>query len=283
MKKSLLALLTFLLLGAPLSATYSFKVEVKGQGEPLLLIPGLTCPGEVWAETVALLSDRYECHSITLPGFAGQPPTADFQESFLENVRKELAAYIQEIGKPVTIIGHSLGGFTAMNLAIHNPEGVKKIVVVDSYPSMGAIFFGKNADLAQVADIYEKGRPSMMDMEPQAYEDMQRQTLHAMIIDSAHAERALQWSLASDRETALQAYQELLLADLRPRMAEIDCPGLILQAGLGPNYTDKKWKEINENQYGKNRKIKIARNGESMHFIMFDQPAWMAEQLLDFL
>ena len=38
----------------------------------MILIPGLTCGGDVWKSTVEHFKDRYECHVLTLAGFAGE-------------------------------------------------------------------------------------------------------------------------------------------------------------------------------------------------------------------
>jgi len=54
----------------------SFSIRVDGHGRPMILIPGLTCGGDVWKTTVEHFKNRYECHMLTLPGFAGQPPSA---------------------------------------------------------------------------------------------------------------------------------------------------------------------------------------------------------------
>ena len=51
----------------------SFTVRVVGKGRPVLLIPGLTCPGAVWDETVAYYQGRYQCHVVSLAGFGGVP------------------------------------------------------------------------------------------------------------------------------------------------------------------------------------------------------------------
>ena len=50
-----------------------FAVTVTGSGRPMILIPGLSCGGNVWDGTVTHFKDRYECHVVTLAGFAGQP------------------------------------------------------------------------------------------------------------------------------------------------------------------------------------------------------------------
>ena len=49
----------------------NFTVQVVGKGKPMLLIPGLTCPGAVWDETVAYYQKQYQCHIISLAGFGG--------------------------------------------------------------------------------------------------------------------------------------------------------------------------------------------------------------------
>ncbi len=51
-----------------------FEVTVTGKGKPLFLIPGATCSGEVWQETVKRYAKDYECHVFTLAGYAGVTP-----------------------------------------------------------------------------------------------------------------------------------------------------------------------------------------------------------------
>jgi hypothetical protein len=51
----------------------SFGVEVSGAGRPVILIPGLGCPGSIWQATVAHLAPAAQVHVLTLAGFAGRP------------------------------------------------------------------------------------------------------------------------------------------------------------------------------------------------------------------
>lgn len=55
----------------------NLDVRVVGKGQPVIMIPGLTCSGEVWDSTIAALDGNYEYHVITLLGFAGNPAMAD--------------------------------------------------------------------------------------------------------------------------------------------------------------------------------------------------------------
>src|SRR5947207_644573 len=94
------SLLSFLLVNSVLAAPpatnapakLSFAVETSGKGRPVILVPGYACSGAVWNGTVAHLRDHYQCHVLTLAGFAGQPRV---EGPFLETVRKDLAAYIR--------------------------------------------------------------------------------------------------------------------------------------------------------------------------------------------
>jgi pimeloyl-ACP methyl ester carboxylesterase len=70
-----------------------FQVKVTGRGRPVILIPGLSSSGETWDTTVARYKDRFECHVLTLAGFAGAPR---IPAPMLEHVREGIAAYIRK-------------------------------------------------------------------------------------------------------------------------------------------------------------------------------------------
>ncbi len=46
----------------------TFDVKVSGSGPAVILIPGLSCSGVIWEETVKHLQDRFECHVLSLKG-----------------------------------------------------------------------------------------------------------------------------------------------------------------------------------------------------------------------
>lgn len=114
----------------------------------MILIPGLLSSGDVWSGTVAHFKDRYECHVLTLAGFAGQPAVPP---PFLQTVRDDVLRYIQEkkLDHPV-IVGHSLGGFLAFWIAATAPDAVGPLVAVDGVPFLPALM-DPSATLATAA------------------------------------------------------------------------------------------------------------------------------------
>jgi len=166
MKKTLFATL---LISTSLMAQDSFRVQVTGKGQPIILIPGLSSSGETWDTTVARYQDRFECHVLTLAGFAGAPRAASPEGGMLAKVRDEIAEYIhsRKLSKPV-VIGHSLGGFIAMDLAARYPDLPGKLVIVDTYPfTMG---LNPNVTPAQAKTIAVQIRKGIAGMSQEAYE-----------------------------------------------------------------------------------------------------------------
>ena len=125
---------------APTPPPRSFHVTKVGHGRPMVLIPGLLSSGEVWQATVERFKTRYECHVLTLAGFAGQPPAALAGRPFLETVGRDLARYIEveRLDRPI-LVGHSLGGFVAFAVAAAHPDAVGPIVAVDGVPFLPAL------------------------------------------------------------------------------------------------------------------------------------------------
>ncbi|HEY0252538.1 MAG TPA: hypothetical protein VGC41_13475, partial [Kofleriaceae bacterium] len=70
----------------------SFKDEISGEGRPIIFIPGLGCPGEMFDPIVKHLGDGVESHVLTLAGFAGQKPV---KGPLAAAVRKDLIRYIR--------------------------------------------------------------------------------------------------------------------------------------------------------------------------------------------
>lgn len=284
---SLLSVLFVLVAGTTFAAEpTAFNVKVSGHGRPMILIPGLACTGEVWNDTVAHFRDRYECHVLTLAGFGGTPARSG-DAPVLATVREELAAYIRErhLDQPL-VIGHSLGGFLALDLATHHPELPGRLVIVDSLPFIMGIM-GPGATLADAKQMATATASSFAQMDRETYARMIRQGPNGstMAAKDADLDRIIGWGTASDGATVGRAMTEMYTTDLRADLAKIKAPTLVLAAWVGyaPYSSHAFIEKTYGEQYAGLKGTKLEITDTARHFIMLDEPEWLHRQVENFL
>src|SRR5690554_3902375 len=210
MKKLAMLLIVLLITSITFSQTetYPFQIDIQGQGDPILLIPGLASSGSVWEETVDILKKDYECHILTLAGFADQKPMS-LENGYLPVIEKALIAYIQkELHKKPIVVGHSLGGFLALSIASSYPNLLKEIIIVDSYPFMASAY-NPNASVENMLPQAERMRDMIISTSDSIFIQQQNITMPTMITDPEHINTAIAWSLQSDRERSEEHTSEL--------------------------------------------------------------------------
>jgi pimeloyl-ACP methyl ester carboxylesterase len=129
----------------------SFGVQKTGSGRAMIFIPGLYCSGEVWQDAVKHFSAHYTCYTLTLPGFAGQPPLSSPSDSILLTLADQLADYIRQehLDKPV-IVGHSLGGWMALAFGVRHPGLAGDLVIVSSAPFLPSLAMGAGEAIPEI-------------------------------------------------------------------------------------------------------------------------------------
>jgi pimeloyl-ACP methyl ester carboxylesterase len=276
MKKIILFVCAFFILNNIFcQSSFPFEVKIMGEGsQNIILIPGLSCSGEVWNQTVDHYKTNHKCYILTFHGFAGLK--ADSVTSFI-NWENSIARYIKEnkIQQPV-IIGHSIGGGMAMLLAADYPELVSKIIVVDALPCLGSLSnpsFASNAN--PDCSLYIKQFQSMSDDQ---YYKMQKMTMPSLMSDTIHIQQAIQWSVNSDRKTIAEIYCQFLNTDLREKISSVKCPALVLlESPFGSI------KPTIEEQFKNLKTGELKYSDKALHFIMYDDTKWYLSQTDTFL
>jgi N-formylmaleamate deformylase len=260
----------------------SFHVEITGHGKPMILIPGFASSGKTWDSTVAHYKDHYECHVLTLAGFAGEPR---IEAPFLETVRKDLATYIREnkMNKPV-IVGHSLGGMLALWLAEKEPDLVGPLVIVDSLPFLAAIMNpGATAD--SVKAQAEQMRKMYGGPVTEQTEKMSEMAVKAMVTSPADFETIMGWSRKSDRVAMGNAMYDMMTTDLRDDLGNIKSPTLVIGTWIAyKQYATREEVEKNfRTQYARLRGYDFVLSDNARHFVMLDDPAGFFQAVDGFL
>lgn len=262
------------------------RVEVVGQGRPVLMIPGLNSAATTWTETCTALQPAVQCHLVQLPGFAGAPArkSSGANEPFLERMREQLLAYVEarQLEKPV-LMGHSLGGVLALMMAAERPQLVERLVIVDSLPFLA----GLRGMTPEAARAMAAGmRQQMQNSSPEQWEAGARQGSRGMSRDPANNEKVLAWSLASDRQTSAQAMSELWGGDLRPLLPRISAPTLVLGAWAAfepMGSTREGTQRLFEQQYAGLAQTQVRISERGYHFLMWDDRDWLVSEVKGFL
>lgn len=106
--------------------------EAIGSGPPVLILHGLFGSGSNWRTAARALADTHRVYLVDLRNH-GASPWADSMNYL--TMASDVQALIEREGLDApTLIGHSMGGKTAMALALLSPDLVGRLVVVDIAP-----------------------------------------------------------------------------------------------------------------------------------------------------
>lgn len=113
--------------------TTPLAVTCTGSGPTLLFLHGLDSDSTVWDRTIELLPD-HTCVTLDLPGH-GQAPTSDDPNAYERNaVLTNLDTVIGELDSPITVVGHSLGGYLGLAHVLTRPGDLQGLVLVSTGP-----------------------------------------------------------------------------------------------------------------------------------------------------
>ena len=110
---------------------YASHYLKSGAGPPLVLLHGGASDSQDWVETIKALSNSFTLYAPDLLGFgqnerkSGGYYLSEFSDFVLE--------FMDAIGleKPF-LVGHSFGGRLSLEIALHHPERVQKLVLADA-------------------------------------------------------------------------------------------------------------------------------------------------------
>lgn len=140
---------------------------------PLIVIHGLFGSGDNWQTIAKEFGLERPCYSIDLPSHGESEGGGSLR---YDNIARELSETIQSLGiDSCYVMGHSMGGKSAMALALLRPELVKSLVVVDIAPRT---YSAHHEDVFAGLDAVD---PMAIERRSQADEVMTRHVLDPMM------------------------------------------------------------------------------------------------------
>lgn len=266
---------------APAFTSDRLSVEVIGQGPDVILIPGFASSREVWRPLAQRLAATHRVHLVQLAGFAGEP-WSHGDGAFVQPAVDELARYAATLNRPA-IIGHSMGGFSALMLAQQHPEAVGRVMSVDSLPFFSAMF-GPQVNAENARPFADRAAAAILVADEAGFRRQQEQTAVGMMRTEAARPAMVDWSMASDRRAMASAIREVMTTDARPGLAAMTTPVWAVYAsdangGAPAAGADALWGR----EYAPLPGVRLVRVDDSRHFIMTDQPARLEALVDEFL
>jgi 2-hydroxy-6-oxonona-2,4-dienedioate hydrolase len=112
------------------------KQGVRISDRHILFIHGLGSSADRWLDIPDAISMYYHTIAVDLIGFGGSDKPKDVNYT-IEQFSEFILEFIEKIGlsgddRKITLIGHSLGGYIAVDFAIRNKGLIEKLVLLDS-------------------------------------------------------------------------------------------------------------------------------------------------------
>lgn len=110
------------------------------EADPLVLLPGTQSGAPMWVDNVPSLRAERPVYVVDLLGQPGRSIQSRPIVSHEDDARW-LAQVIEQLPGGPTVMGHSLGGWLAMNLAVHEPDAASRIILLDPVLTFGDLSF----------------------------------------------------------------------------------------------------------------------------------------------
>ncbi len=138
-------------------------VRTVGKSGPrVVFVHGLFGQGKNWTTIAKGLAEGHRVTLVDLPNH-GHSPWTD-RVDYLD-MAELLAAELEHLGEPVTLVGHSMGGKVAMQLALRRPELLRALVVVDIAPVEYPLQGGRTDDPDEEASPFAAFIEAMRSMD----------------------------------------------------------------------------------------------------------------------
>jgi len=258
-----------------------------GSGSPVVFVHGHSGSWQNWLLQLPELARRHRVIALDLPGFGRSPmPREPITMSGYARIVDELLGVLDV--SAAAVVGNSMGGFVAAELAIRFPQRVERLVLVSSAGAANAYIRLPVAVMDRYAEsVLRRIGPLLTPVERRVVRAARRPRLRRanFALVAAHPERMdprlfVEILMASgDKPGAPVAAAEIARYDFRDRLAEIACPTLVVWGArdriVPPSSADEFERLIPDA-----RKVVFEDTG---HVAMLEQPERFNRLLEDFL
>lgn len=231
-----------------------------GDKPPLVMLHGLTACGDCWTEIARLMEKDFD---IIMPDARGhgESDTPDVGYSY-EDYANDVIGLLKslKLNSPV-LLGHSMGGMTALLTAKMNPGSACALVLAD--PPFLGIGIQKEMHDSYLSDHHRH----VLDV---THEDL------VVDLQKRHPSRSPEITgiiAMARRKTSLAAFEVLIPPnpDYRSLLSSVDVPGLLIYGEKGVIKP-----AVAEEIHQLNHRFRIVQMPDAGHGLHYDQPGTFA-------
>ncbi len=251
---------------------------VKGQGEPVLLVHGITTYSFIWRKFIPLLENEYQVIGIDLPGCGASSKGVEKAYS-IKNHAFLLNDFLEKTGiKKIHLVGHDVGGGVAQIFAVNFPEKLFSLTLLNSVAY----------DFWPVQPIIAMRTPIIRQL---AMATLDKGALRMIVRRGLYHKENLTQELLSDfwepmktkegRKAFLHFAASLdnnELLEIEEKLHQLQMPVLIIRGDADPYLSAAIAEKLAKNIPG----AKLVRITTGSHFIQEDEPELIAKELKAF-
>lgn len=244
--------------------------EESGEGTPVLVLHGLGSSGRDFERVAPRLAAR---HRVLAPDVRGHgrssKPAGDYSVALFA---KDLAALCDRLGlSRLHVIGLSMGGMIAFQLAVDRPELVRSLVIINSGPDMVARtarrWLAFKVRLALLRLLGPRGLAKVI--ASKLFPKPEQAELRQQVVEVIGG---------NEPQIYLRSTRALIGWTVLPRLKELRCPVLVLASDR--DYTPLSDKKEYVALLGDARLEEVIDSG---HAAPLDQPEQVSEKVMRFL
>ena len=225
--------------------------EAVGEGEPIVLVHGLSGSTRWWSRNVSDIAERYRIYLVDLPGFGKMRRLR--RRFVLAETTSWLSEWMDAVGlERAHLVGHSMGGYVCLRLAASKPATVRRLVLV----APAGVPTGRSmvGHLGPLLGAVRYAKPSF---------------LPVLVRDALRMGPATLWRAARD----------LLAEDVREDLRRVEAPTLLVWGRRDP-LVPAAVGDLLRDEIPDSRLVVLER---AAHVPMFDRPEGFDAALLAFL
>lgn len=202
--------------------------DLAGAGSPVTLIHGLTGSSKVWRGQAGLLAQTHQVLTYDLRGHGESEKPADGSFSF-ESHTADLLALLNGLGiERTALVGWSMGVSIAIAFAVAHPERVSRLILIGGTPMLVA-----RPDFPYAMPPEQQA--ALIAAASQDFNGLMK-LFGQMMMPEEHAPELDDWLRGIAHQCGSEVYvaimQQAAPVDLRPQIAQVTAPTLVLHGAL---------------------------------------------------